>query len=378
MLIALPIIAFLAIIATPVLRIWLYHSKTRKLRVHAQKISPKGKKMSALAPAVLQGFDISGFQVAEPNVSGKQFGIIKSTEGLVLVNQEYFQQLDWLRRNNLIVGHYHFPRWGDMNAEATAFVKFSDFKENEFAAIDVESEVGVPFPADPVSAVLAFGKAFYGLLGFKPLVYLNLDILGRYDWQPVFDFNMGLWIADWNPTLPNGLGPWGNLVAIWQKGDTDQTGGDYDEFEGDAQQLDSYGYHPSQPQPTPTPAPTPTPSPAPAPAPVPKPAYQVYVVQSGDSLSTIADKFGISLQAIETANPQIPDFNLIFPGEHVNVPTWNPPAPPITVRTYQVQPGDSLSAIADKFGISLAALEAANPQIPDFNLIYPGQVITIP
>ena len=48
------------------------------------------------------------------------------------------------------------------------------------------------------------------------------------------------------------------------------------------------------------------------------------------------------------------------------------------MSTYVVKPGDTLSGIAQMFGVGLAALEAANPQIPDFNLIFPGQVINIP
>ncbi len=50
----------------------------------------------------------------------------------------------------------------------------------------------------------------------------------------------------------------------------------------------------------------------------------------------------------------------------------------IMAATYTVQPGDTLSGIAEKFGVSLQALEAANPQIQDPNRIFPGQVITIP
>ena len=47
-------------------------------------------------------------------------------------------------------------------------------------------------------------------------------------------------------------------------------------------------------------------------------------------------------------------------------------------NTYSVQHGDSLSAIAKRFGVSLAALERANPQIGDPNRIRPGQIVHIP
>jgi LysM repeat protein len=55
-----------------------------------------------------------------------------------------------------------------------------------------------------------------------------------------------------------------------------------------------------------------------------------------------------------------------------------PPHPQPQQRTYVAQRGDTLSGIARRFGVSLSALEQANPQIPDFNRIFPGQVINIP
>jgi|ERR1700733_3578747 tyrosinase len=98
-----------------------------------------------------------------------------------------------------------------------------------------------------------------------------------------------------------------------------------------------------------------------------------YVVQQGDTLSGIAQRFGVSLQALEAANPQIHDPNKIYPGQVITVPVNPPPH-----GTYVVQSGDTLSGIAQKLGVSLQALEAANPQISDPNLIFPGQLVTIP
>lgn len=45
---------------------------------------------------------------------------------------------------------------------------------------------------------------------------------------------------------------------------------------------------------------------------------------------------------------------------------------------YTVKPGDTMWSIANMFGISLDCLIKANPQILDPNLIYPGQQICIP
>lgn len=43
-----------------------------------------------------------------------------------------------------------------------------------------------------------------------------------------------------------------------------------------------------------------------------------------------------------------------------------------------VAAGDTLSGIAARYGISLSALEAANPQIENVKLIYPGETVTLP
>lgn len=49
-----------------------------------------------------------------------------------------------------------------------------------------------------------------------------------------------------------------------------------------------------------------------------------------------------------------------------------------TARTYTVQQGENLAAIARRLGVALRALEAANPQIPDPNNLVLGQVIALP
>jgi LysM repeat protein len=50
----------------------------------------------------------------------------------------------------------------------------------------------------------------------------------------------------------------------------------------------------------------------------------------------------------------------------------------LALATILVQPGDTLSGIAASHGVSLAALEGANPQISDFNMIYPGESVHLP
>ncbi|MDA8335822.1 MAG: LysM domain-containing protein [Peptococcaceae bacterium] len=103
----------------------------------------------------------------------------------------------------------------------------------------------------------------------------------------------------------------------------------------------------------------------------------IYVVQPGDTMSGIAAMFGVPLADLTAANPQIKDPNTIYPGQTVYVPAGGGHhAPPS--HFYVVQKGDTMSSIADRYGLSVDALIKANPQIKDPDTIYPGQVIYIP
>lgn len=103
-----------------------------------------------------------------------------------------------------------------------------------------------------------------------------------------------------------------------------------------------------------------------------------YVVQPGDTMFSIARRYGVTLAALQVANPQVTNINLIFPGQVLALPSSGGIPPTGGGNTYVVQPGDTMSGIAAMFGVSLQALEAANPQVTNPNFILPGQVITIP
>lgn len=103
----------------------------------------------------------------------------------------------------------------------------------------------------------------------------------------------------------------------------------------------------------------------------------VHTVQPGATLDRIAQRFGITLEALLAANSQIADPNLIFPGQHICVPFPSPPACP-EGSLHTVQAGETMLVLTQQFGIALETLMAANPQVTDPNLIFPGQQICIP
>ena len=52
-----------------------------------------------------------------------------------------------------------------------------------------------------------------------------------------------------------------------------------------------------------------------------------YTVKSGDTLSAIATAHGVSLQSLKAANPQISNPNVIYPGQSINIPGGGSAAP---------------------------------------------------
>ncbi len=104
----------------------------------------------------------------------------------------------------------------------------------------------------------------------------------------------------------------------------------------------------------------------------------VYIVQAGDTMSAIAYRYNVTLNELILANPQINDPDLIYPGQSIQVPTPRAVIPITGQRIYIVLSGDTLSGIAHAYGTSVSALLQANPGIANPDLIYPGQLILLP
>ncbi|MDH7484656.1 MAG: LysM peptidoglycan-binding domain-containing protein [Anaerolineae bacterium] len=112
----------------------------------------------------------------------------------------------------------------------------------------------------------------------------------------------------------------------------------------------------------------------PTPAATEAPAVTVHVVQRGETLYSIAVRYGVPMQDIMAANG-ITNPDRIRAGQELRIPGVVQPTP--TPRTHVVQRGETLLAIALRYGVTMQELQAANG-ISDPDLIKVGQVLIIP
>lgn len=99
-----------------------------------------------------------------------------------------------------------------------------------------------------------------------------------------------------------------------------------------------------------------------------------YIVKSGDTLYSIANKFNTSVQNIKSANNLIKDTLSI--GQKLIIPTSVPTPNIENNETYIVKKGDNLYSIAKKYGITQQ--ELMNYNNLKSNLLSIGQALKIP
>lgn len=107
------------------------------------------------------------------------------------------------------------------------------------------------------------------------------------------------------------------------------------------------------------------------------PGSTVYTIRAGDTFFSIARRFGISVDALQRANPGV-DPEALLIGQQICVPAVPRPGvcPPGTFP-YSVRLGDTFFGLARRFGTTVEAIQAANPFVSPTNLRV-GQLLCIP
>ncbi len=101
--------------------------------------------------------------------------------------------------------------------------------------------------------------------------------------------------------------------------------------------------------------------------------YMTYTVQSGDTLFSISRMFGTDVNVLSRLNG-IPDPDYIEAGRTIRIPVTSMPE---SVRIYIVKDGDTLYEIGKRLGYGIDELTAYN-DIADPDKISIGQVIRLP
>lgn len=107
-------------------------------------------------------------------------------------------------------------------------------------------------------------------------------------------------------------------------------------------------------------------------------APATHTVSSGETVSTIAERYGVSTASVLALNG-LGWKSLIFPGQVLKISGAAAPAtaPAAQGGRYTIVRGDTISGIAARHAVTTASVLAANGLVAS-SIIYPGQVIVIP
>lgn len=333
-----------------------------------------------ITSADMNGIDVSNWQagIDVTRMSDVEFVISKATEGTSYVNPDCDRVYQDAKESGKKTGVYHFARKGDAIAQAKYFVdNISGYVGESVLVLDYESSAvdqGVSWAKDWLDAV-------YNMTGVKPVIYMSNSVIHRYDWSEV-SADYSLWNAGYyagyntiygfvnNPPIHGLLGEFTDNTVLYQYTSSGRLSGwsenlDLDIFYGDSADWDalagytkSADYKPSEPN------------------------HHVedrviyYTVHSGDTLSGIASRYSTTYGYLAEING-ITNPNLIYPGQVLTISgAYISNTKPESTTTYIVKSGDCLSSIGTRLGVSWVDIANRNGVRAPY-IIYPGQVLTI-
>ena len=314
--------------------------------------------------ADMKGVDVSSWQ---SNINIKNldadFVVVKATEGTAYVSPVYRKQANDTIRSGKKLGLYHYMSY-NASPKKQAEHFYNNVKNYVGTAVMVLDFEGSAVN-NGVTFALEFLREFEALSGVKAMIYMSQSVTTSLNWNTVVKENYGLWVAQY--PLGNALtgytdslsysstGAWG-FAAMHQYTSTGRVFGysgnlDLNRFYGNEGQWDAYAKstkatadHGTQ-------------------------NTQTYTVKSGDCLSVIGANVGVSWTSIANANGIYSPYT-IYPGQVLKIPAGDNP------RTYTVKSGDCLSVIGAKVGVSWTSIANANGIYSPYT-IYPGQVLKI-
>lgn len=315
---------------------------------------------------MLRGIDISSWQSVGAGDKAADFVICKATEGVNYVDKTCDQHYQRAKKQGKLLGVYHFARPDRNSAEAEAqfFVKnIKGYVKEAILVLDWEV----------ATSKTAWAKAWldkvYQLTGVRPLIYMSASVVNGNNWANISK-DYGLWIAGYpnrynvkNPPAPSvkdmpyKTGAW-SFWAIWQYS---SSAGSLDLDIANMDRAAWLKYAQAKA------APAPTPAPAPKPAPAKKKSVDEIAAE------VIAGKWGNGEDRKKRLTAAGYNYNEVQAAVNKKLGGGGKKT---TVINYAVRRGDTLSAIAKKYGTTVDKLVKDNG-IKNPNLIYAGQRLII-
>lgn len=302
---------------------------------------------SALA---IEGMDVSVFQGGIDFAQAREDGIeavyIRASFGEQGVDETFRQNYAAASASGVAFGFYHYleartPDGARLEAEHFAGV-IGSLSYACRPALDYEDKEGLD-SAQATALALAFLERLEELLGEKPMIYVNDSDAAELE-APLADYP--LWLAEWDVEAPDlSVTPWEQWTG-WQYTDEGQVRGVQTPVDRD--RFTSGIFLTEEEQGT-----------------------VEYRVRAGDTLWALSRRFNTTISALAELNG-ISDPNWIYIGQILRIPGHASGGGAYTVRR-----GDTLWAIAQRYGTTVKTLVALN-HVPNPNLIYPGQILRLP
>ena len=322
----------------------------------------------------IKGLDVSKFQGEvdweRVKAAGYRFAMLRAGYGFNTVDPQFRRNASECNRIGLPIGAYWFcyavsPSSAVQEADG-CLDTIADYKleypvcyDIEQASVDYASGEGVTITPELAKQLV---KSFCDRIeakGYFAMFYSNKNFLDQYLGSDIAK-RYALWYARYADTFD------GTDCAMWQY--TSQ--GSVPGISGNVDLNLSYVDFPSVIQDAGLnrlSGGTPSPSPSPAPS----TDYITYVIQSGDTLSGIAARYGTTVSELTRLNG-ISDPDRIYAGNTLKVPESG-----ASYQTYTIRSGDTLNGIAARYGTTVSELAKLNG-ISDPDRIYAGNTIRIP
>lgn len=263
----------------------------------------------------IQGIDVSHFQDRVDwqavKAAGMVFAFAKATQGVSYVDTLFDRNWRGMKQTGIIRGAYHFFDFtADASTQAAHYLNCVTPSLGDLPPVlDIEY---LPKRGDLNTRIRDIKIWLLQVeqgCGRQPIIYTNPSFWRDYMGNTRDFCDYPLWIANYGVSTPHLPGAWTSWL-FWQASENGRVEGidvpvDLDYFNGDLEALQALVNTRSLVK-----------SPQSQSSSIDN---QIYIVQSGDSLSKIAEQFGVTVYALAEAN-DIDNINLIQPGQRLIIP----------------------------------------------------------